>query len=168
MSSLHNIILISFRLFFVLWSLLLPSETFSFLRHSCSKKFYYRSKITSNRLHDTKTRRKENKIIFWRLLSVSQLFKAWKLAPELMNGRELHSCASISNGQETSKYVLKHKSAHKLGANLVRHWWQKCSFCQNFKLNPKGLRHLQLLIDNLETCLHLSKGWNVSSRQLKI
>ena len=138
MSSLHNIILISFRLFFVLWSLLLPSETFSFLRHSCSKKFYYRSKITSNRLHDTKTRRKENKIIFWRLLSVSQLFKAWKLAPELMNGRELHSCASISNGQETSKYVLKHRKCPQVRGKSSETLMTKVLLLPKFQTEPKG------------------------------
>ena len=44
-SSLHNNILNAFCLVFVLWSLLLPSRAFSFLRHSCSKKFQWRWNI---------------------------------------------------------------------------------------------------------------------------
>ena len=38
-SSLHNIIFNAFPLIFVLWSLLLTNRAFSFLRHSCTKKF---------------------------------------------------------------------------------------------------------------------------------
>ena len=44
-SSLHNIILITFRVILVLWRLLETGLSFSFLRHSCSKKFLWRLKV---------------------------------------------------------------------------------------------------------------------------
>ena len=107
-SSLHNIIFKSFCLVFIFWILFLPNKVFSFLCHSCSKKFYWRSKVTiilerenifcqpqvqfgplirrkkykawferleSNRLHNTRTRRKEFKMILWRLLPDTLFWK---------------------------------------------------------------------------------------------
>ena len=44
-SSLHNIILNVFRVILVLWRLLFLVEAFSFLHHSCSKKFLWRWKV---------------------------------------------------------------------------------------------------------------------------
>ena len=44
-SSLHNIILNVFHVILVLWRLLFLVEAFSFLHHSCSKKFLWRWKV---------------------------------------------------------------------------------------------------------------------------